>query len=150
MLVTWVVTNVAAVVVTTGVITYGEDIVFIDFQDVGRGHVFEDFVAMESSIRLFFEGRGSALSKSSAALLKMERELWRGKVARSASSRLVERVRQAAWSRFPDVAKWEYAYAVAAISFRLHRLAGIDRARLSRLTAATIAAVEYLEEACNK
>jgi hypothetical protein len=33
----------------------GRYITFIDFQDTGRGHVFEDFVALESSARLYFK-----------------------------------------------------------------------------------------------
>ena len=52
-------------------ISDNNDLVFIDFQDTGRGHVFEDFVVFETSIRLYCN-----CFLSFSKLLKMETDLY--------------------------------------------------------------------------
>jgi hypothetical protein len=129
---------------SNNIITYGNDIVFIDFQDVGRGHAFEDFVAIESSIRLFFGNKRDGRI-SPAKLLAAERKLWTGRAPSGGEYQLIMNVRKNAMAHAPDALEWEYAYAVAAIHFRLHRLRGIENKYLAPLTAAVIASIERLE-----
>lgn len=129
---------------SNNIITYGDDVVFIDFQDVGRGHLFEDFVAIESSIRLYYN-IANPNQRDSFDLIEAERQLWDGKIPADPRYELIDMVRKEAFKRFPNIPHWEYVYAVAAIHLRLHRLADVGNFHMARLTSSVVAAMERLE-----
>jgi CheY-like chemotaxis protein len=128
-------------------------ITFIDFQDTGRGHVFEDFVALESSARLYFKTAATAklsLSEIIKAELKLNRTSLTTAPAVSKSllpyANLVLPIRFKAKKAFPTVDKVEYFYALAAFHYRLMRLRDLENSQMTRAAGCMFAALQMLDE----
>jgi len=138
--------------------------VFIDFQDTGRGHVFSDFVAFESSLRLDY-GRGRTHIYESQSEQRPENKQlnrdqflqWEGRLAqlgRGAGGRLrdapelfrlIEQVRFMAQQNF-RIENWNaYLYATAIHHFRLLRMKDKDEHQRARLVAAVISSLKQLK-----
>jgi len=131
----------------------GRAITFIDFQDTGRGHVFEDFVALEGSARLYFKTAATAklsLGDIIKAELKLDRAPLTTAPALSKSALpyadLVLPIRFKARKAFPTVDKIEYFYALAAFHYRLMRLRDLDNSQMTRAAGCMFAALRMLDE----
>jgi hypothetical protein len=131
----------------------GNQITFIDFQDTGRGHVFEDFVALESSARLYFKIDATE-NISLGQLIEAEAQLKvpiAGPPARGIAKRLPYRdlvigIRKRAQAAFPSVPLVEYTYALAVFHYRLMRLRDLSAAQKARAAACLFSALKDLEE----
>ncbi|NOT39077.1 MAG: phosphotransferase [Alphaproteobacteria bacterium] len=132
-----------------------KQITFIDFQDTGRGHVFEDFVALESSVRLYYPSEATKLSPvtlrqhidAESVLLDSFPE--GGKLNRQRQSLVpyagfILKVRERANAIFGKVNPAEYLYALAAFHYRLARIADLTDAQRMRTSACMFAALHRL------
>jgi len=136
------------------VTTDGQQITFIDFQETGRGHVFEDFVALESSVRLYFQLESSVKLNNRVLRRRIDAEsmiLSPAPVKVSASyiplipyRDLIFHIRDKARSIFPAVDRVEYLYALAAFHYRLARITDLSNAQRLRITACMFAALRSL------
>jgi hypothetical protein len=119
-----------------------DNAILIDFQETGRGHVFEDFVTLEASIRLYY---GDSTAKGSD-LLEAERAIEDGNdvAGLSGSQYIIAEIRRLARRNFPSEPFEAYYYAVAAFNFRLLRLPNLSLGQSERIVAAIIAGLEDL------
>lgn len=119
-----------------------DEIVFIDFQETGRGHVFEDFVTMESSIRLYYGGFPLSTGHE---ILESEKLIQNGDVEEAAGPgySLISEIRKLAKQNFPTENFTNYYFATAAFCYRLLR-AGISVTQKERVTGALIASIRSL------
>lgn len=134
----------------------GRQITFIDFQETGRGHVFEDFVALESSTRLYFQAERNARPTTAALRARIEAEylMLSGPNTKLSPTQitlvpyrdLIIRIRAKARSIFPDVDPVEYLYALAAFHYRLARIADLTSTQRLRITACMFAALKKLQD----
>jgi hypothetical protein len=117
------------------------DLAFIDFQDTGRGHVFEDFVTFEASIRLNYEAGGSL-----EELILQENAQFDKGDSQLAYSSLLQRIRRYAFDNFPDENPTSYAFALGLYCYRLLRIPDLTAWQLNQLVACTLAVVKHLKE----
>lgn len=120
------------------IVSNAKDVIFIDFQETGRGHVFEDFVTMESSVRLFGKAQEP---KDWHEYLAEERKIG-GTSANAPTDQfaLISKIRQLAARNFPNEPFLNYYYALAVFHFRLLR-AGLTDVQKRKCSAALIAAL---------
>jgi len=129
----------------------GRGITFIDFQDTGRGHVFEDFVALESSVRLYFKVDATArltldqLIDAEKALLESPTKGRSPTPSPLPYESLVQRIRESARAVFPDVEDIEYVYALAAFHYRLIRIKELSLPQKTRLLGCMFASIDKLK-----
>ncbi len=114
---------------------------FIDFQDTGRGHVFEDFVCFEQSIRLGLQ----ADLGSAEDILAGETALNEGRAPSIPYFQAIKRVRDHAFENFGEDYP-SYLYGISAFGLRLMRLNGITEEARFRVAASVLAACKKLEE----
>jgi len=122
--------------------------IFIDFQETGRGHVFEDFVTMEASIRLYHgdDGlRGEELLNTDLALGDGEDVAGLG-----SAHRLIAQVRRLARKNFPAENFATYHYASAAFHFRLLRVKTLTDGQAERVVSAVLASLSNLMQGRTK
>lgn len=117
-------------------------VALIDFQKTGRGHVFEDFVALEASVRINFPGNAG-----NQDIFDAERRIALGSSSRhdDAYSRAIRRIRRAARIEFSHAESFaNYHYAVAAIGLRLMHATDLTHAARARIVAGTLWASKIL------
>ena len=116
--------------------------IFIDFQETGRGHVFEDFVTMEASIRLYHGDDGL----HGEDLLNADLDTGNGDdpSGLDAMHRLVAQVRRLARRNFPGEAFATYYFASAAFHLRLLRLSTLTPGQAERVVSAILANLYHL------
>lgn len=116
--------------------------IFIDFQETGRGHVFEDFVTMEASIRLYHGDDGLRAD----ALLTADIDTGNGEdpAGLDAMHQLVAQVRRLARRNFPAEDFAAYYFASAAFHLRLLRLASLTTGQAERVVSAILASLHHL------
>jgi Phosphotransferase enzyme family len=121
-----------------------DEIIFIDFQETGRGHVFEDFVTMEASVRLYHGEEGL----KGPLLLKAEQAIREGDdVAGLQGSQLIAaNIRRLARQNFPSEPFANYYYANAAYNFRLLRIEKLTSGQKERVVAAVLAGLANLAQ----
>jgi len=120
-----------------------KEFIFIDFQDTGRGHVFEDFVTLESSIRMHypFDDNVDVLE-----ILNNEIELTvTGKINKPCSNLYehISLIRNLALKNFDMENFKNYYYAVAAYNFRLLRLPDLTELQEKLITSALLANLSH-------
>jgi CheY-like chemotaxis protein len=117
-------------------------IIFIDFQETGRGHVFEDFVTMEASVRLY---HGDDML-SGLRLLEAEQAVHQGDDVAGlvGPQRIAADIRRLARTNFPAEAFESYYYASAAFNLRLLRIQTLTPRQAERVVAALLAALDEL------
>lgn len=122
-------------------VTETNDICFIDFQDTGRGHVFEDFIVFESSVRVQHE-----------AGMHFE-ELLEGECIELIDEKstlpfrdVLQVVRTSAKQNFPDETWSNYVYALALFSYRLLRIEELKEWQQEQLVACLFACIGWLEQ----
>lgn len=116
----------------------------IDFEKTGRGHVYEDLMHVEASVRINYP-RDTALG----AVLGRERQIALGhQPARddpySASIRQVREAAMRYFGRIEDRAN--YHFAVAAIALRLMQAADLTHIARARITASALWAAKILAD----
>ena len=123
-------------------------VIFIDFQETGRGHVFEDFVTMEASVRLY---HGDDNLKG-LSLLGTEQAIREGDdvAGLSGAARIVAEIRRFARSNFPSESFHSYYYASAMFNFRLLRAKQLTPGQSARAVAAVLAALHDLARSREK
>ncbi len=115
------------------------EIIFIDFQETGRGHVFEDFIAMEASIRLNYKIEEIDILKNAQNwenLLEIENkynETNSYETFMPEMYSLVDEIRSMAKQNFPDENWSNYHYGIAAYCFRLFRIKELSNNAKGRL-----------------
>ena len=114
-------------------------IIFIDFQETGRGHVFEDFVTMEASVRLYHGDDGL----KGVPLLEAEQAIREGDDVSGlrGPQRIAADIRRLARSNFPSEAFETYYYASAVFNFRLLRVKSLTPGQSERVVAALLASL---------
>jgi hypothetical protein len=117
-------------------------IIFIDFQETGRGHVFEDFVTMEASVRLYHGEEGP----KGLQLLEMEQMICDGEdVSGLSGPQLIAAgIRRLARNNFQTEPFENYYYANAVYNFRLLRIEKLTSGQRERIVAALLAALSDL------
>lgn len=118
--------------------------ILIDFQKTGRGHVYGDLVALESSIRINFPG-GMPFDH----IWRQERRVASGlrPISQDAYVAAIQKVRIAAFNHFGDFEDdWTYHFAVAATGLRLMQATDLSDAARARITAAALWAAMALAE----
>lgn len=123
------------------IVSNAKDVIFIDFQETGRGHVFEDFVTMESSVRLF--GKNIEPADWNAYLNEEIGITQSSESSPSPQFALISRIRQLAARNFPDEPMQNYYYALAVFHFRLLR-ASLSDVQKKKCVAAVIAALSKI------
>jgi len=116
-------------------------VAIIDFQKTGRGHVHEDLVALEASIRINYPKNASF-----PEILEQERLIALGRRSRNdAYSASIQKVRDTAFRHFGKVEdEANYHFAVAAIGLRLMQATDLTHAARARITAGTLWAAKLL------
>lgn len=125
------------------IVAQNKEFIFIDFQDTGRGHVFEDFVTLEASIRLNFPQPDDL---DPIEVLKCEMFLTQKNRVRSNSSELynyIFKIRELAFQNFPMEEPRNYYYAVAAFNFRLLRLSNLNQHQILHILSALLANMSH-------
>lgn len=116
--------------------------ILIDFQKTGRGHVYGDLVALESSIRINFP-EGVPFGH----IWRQEMQVASGlrPISQDTYVAAIQRVRIAAFNHFGEFEdNWTYHFAVAATSLRLMQATDLSDAARARVTAAALWALEIL------
>ncbi len=119
------------------------ELVFIDFQETGRGHVFEDFIAMEASIRLYNTFVDD--TKNWMHAFKRERRIGGGDdPGGEQPAATIGLLRRLAQRNFPSEEFRNYVYGDGVFHFRLLR-ADISDNQAGRCVAAILASIEHLQ-----
>lgn len=121
-------------------------VVFIDFQQTGQCHVFEDFVVLESSLRLNFPN----LSDVDLDLIEQEHKL--NSLEDPGDDRkymLMNEIRNRAFDHFPDEPRGNYVFAQLAFSLRLLREKKIVGQARRNILIGIIGACRFFEAAGN-
>lgn len=125
------------------IVADNDQVILIDFQETGRGHVFEDFVAMEAAIRLYAP---QDAERDWQRWLEQEAAIAEGSDSSTLgpAMRLIAQIRRLAIQNFPNEPFANYHYAVAAYNFRLLR-AKLSDDQARKCCSAIVAALEHLE-----
>ena len=123
-------------------IIVAHDLTLIDFQRTGRGHVYEDLVHLEASVRINYPRDASF-----GEILETERRIALGQrqFPTDPYATTIQEIRDAAFryfGRFEDNAT--YHFAVAAIGLRLMRAVDISHVARARITASALWAAKAL------
>lgn len=113
----------------------------IDFQKTGRGHVLEDLIALEASVRINFPRDASF-----GEVLEKERLIALGRRPRNDPyAAAIRRVRDAALRYFGRAeTQANYHFALAAIGLRLMHATDLTHAARARITASALWAAKAL------
>lgn len=116
----------------------------IDFQKTGRGHVYEDLVAVEASIRINYPPDETNYDE----ILESERliALSRYPSINDPYATSIQRIRSAAFCHFGHFESLAaYHFSVAAIGLRLMQATDLSHVAYARITASTLWAAKILE-----
>jgi hypothetical protein len=114
----------------------------VDFQKTGRGHVHEDLIFVEASVRINYE-RDAAYGE----ILEKERliALGRRRPRNDPYSASIRRIRDAAFRYFGHVEdNANYHFAIAAIGLRLMLAVDLSHVARARITASALWAAKAL------
>ncbi len=119
-------------------------VAMVDFQRTGRGHVYEDFVALEASIRI-----NCPSDASIGEIVETEKQIAMGRpqVREEAYATPIHKIRSVAFRQFghlEDVAT--YHFAVASIGLRLMRATDLSHVSRARITASALWATKALAD----
>lgn len=117
--------------------------ILIDFQKTGRGHVYMDLVALESSIRINFPGDAAF-----DHIWRQEQRVASGlqPISQDAYVAAIQAIRIAAFNHFGAFEDdWTYHFAVVATSLRLMQATDLSDAAKARITAAALWAANILK-----
>lgn len=117
--------------------------IMVDFRKAGRGHVYEDLVALEASMRINYRCR-----ERQDGVLETERRIAYGNAGACDDpySRTIMKIRDLAASCFGDRAVGvDYHFAVAAIGLRLMHAVDLEATAHARIAASTILAGKVVE-----
>jgi hypothetical protein len=120
------------------------EIAFIDFQDTGPGHVYLDFAAMESSLRLQLSSAGKG-KRLAAEAFRDEDCLIRAGRRGPGWLDLVRMLRGKARDCLPAAGDWELLYSVAMTHLKLLRLPHFADHQRARLIACALVSCGELE-----
>jgi hypothetical protein len=132
---------------TNIVCTNDGQVAYIDFQDSGPAHIFQDFASVESSIRLIWGVDRASNRINADGILQQEEKLLPSTAKKSSNgtyTKACEVVRELATINTVGHRNWEYIFAVAALSLKLLRLKGLNRLQQARLMAAALVSSRYI------
>lgn len=117
------------------------DVVVVDFQKTGRGHVYEDLIHVEASVRINYPRDASF-----GEILEKERLIaLRRRSRKDPYSASIRKIRGAAFGYFGGVEdESNYHFAVAAISLRLMQAVDLSHTARARVTASALWAAKVL------
>jgi len=111
-------------------------VTLIDFQKTGRGHVYEDLVALEASVRINFPPDATF-----SEIFETERliALARQQPCNDPYTTSIRKIRDAAFSYFGHLEdEANYQFAVAAVGLRLMRAIDLSHVARARITASAL------------
>jgi hypothetical protein len=117
------------------------NVAMIDFQKTGRGHVHEDLIALEASVRINFPQ-----DTGCSDILEQERLIALGRGSRKDPyTASIRKIRDSATRHFGQVEDAaNYHFAVAAIGLRLMQATDLVHVARARITASTLWAAKVL------
>lgn len=121
---------------------YRRGVTLIDFQKTGRGHVYQDLVSLEASVRI-----NHPLDASFAEIMETERLIALGKrpPGNDPYAAMIRKIRAAALRTFGDVEEAAtYHFAVAAIALRLMQATDLSPIARARITISALWAAKAL------
>ena len=111
----------------------------VDFRETGRGHIFEDLVSLELSVRINYPATASW-----ADIFETERRIAAGEWHQSSYATAIGGIRDAAARYFGQLEDRTYHYAAAAIGLRVLMIPELSDAARARVTASTLHAARSL------
>ncbi|HEY1602675.1 MAG TPA: hypothetical protein VGG64_23930 [Pirellulales bacterium] len=118
------------------------EVFFIDFEQTGRGHVYEDFVMFETSVRLWYQGKDDF-----EALVAGEIALARGQESTLPYASTVQNIRTLARENFGTVeTSARYAYAAAMCAYGMLRFKTLEPWQERQVAACLVGNLCWLEE----
>jgi len=108
----------------------GEQYGFIDFESTGIGHIYEDFTALEASLRLELPGISTEAEMLEG--IEAEKKLWSEGQATGSIEKIITEIRECA----KNVFEWnehEYLISLAYRCFGLFRIPRIPDDKLRRI-----------------
>ncbi len=130
------------------IVSESGEFIFIDFQETGRGHVFEDFITLESSLRLYYPDDREQIKKNEwLDIIDMERKICRIESQENYSNlfKHISLIRNLANNNFPFEDFSNYYYGIAAFNLRLLRLKGLTSSQIGRIIITILVALENLD-----
>jgi hypothetical protein len=112
----------------------------VDFRETGRGHVFEDLVSLELSVRINFAA-GNARWPD---VLDSERRIAAGDWRHNKYASAIGRIRDAASYYFGSTDDGGYQYSLAAIGLRVLLIPELTETARARVAASTLLAAKSL------
>lgn len=114
----------------------------VDFQKIGRGHVYEDFMHVEASVRINYPRDASF-----GDILDKERLIALGRRSRKDPyAAAIRKIRSAAFRHFGGIEdEAGYHFAAAAIGLRLMQATDLSHCARARITASALWAAKALE-----
>lgn len=127
------------------IVAENDEIIFIDFQDAGRGHVFEDFVTLESSVRL---NHDNGVGEDWNRLLELEEKIEFGEhlTGLPDAYKTIAKIRKLAVKNFPTESKFNYFYSIAAFHFRLLRVKDLNETQKNRCVSTILVSLSKMDE----
>lgn len=117
-----------------------EAICVIDFQDVGRGHVYQDLIALEASVRINYPPTGSF-----ETIWETERQIACREAGGGSYAEPILHIRSVARDCFGRIeSRDNFHFAVAAVGLRLMHAKDLSAVALARITASTLWATKML------
>lgn len=120
------------------IISENKQILFIDFQDTGFGHVFEDFIALECSIRLHYPIELNKQKSTYYLDFESSIENENSNFVDIKYKKHIQNIRKMAFNNFNTEDRKNYYYGLAAYAFRLLRLDLSDEQKI-KITACLLA-----------
>lgn len=131
------------------IVSENGEVIFIDFQDTGIGHVFEDFITVESGVRINYKNNKKQYNLEEwLSYINDERAMSSANCDDYLSSinKHLWRIRQYAKENFPFEDQKNYHYSVIAYNLRLLRLKGLTSNQIGKLLSAIIIALENIDQ----
>ena len=125
------------------IVADNKEIIFIDFQHTGRGHVFEDFIAMESSLRMYYQVSVSKFSDWEEKI-DYENKICCDNYPVNLPSlyQLIAKIREYASQNFPNEPFKNYYYGLAAYNYRLLKIPYLTKTQKGRLLSSLVACLK--------
>lgn len=129
-------------------ISTNDNVSFIDFQDTGRGHVFEDFVVFEGCVRLNMNFNTSFLKLLNIeySFLKEANIVANENKVMNESYNSIKKLREYAIKNAPKEDFSNYVYSLSLYCYRLLRIPDLEEWQKSQLIACLLSSQRFHSE----
>lgn len=132
-------------------ISNDDNMIFIDFQDTGLGHVFLDFIVFETCLKIYYKQNLGVVDLMELEKLLSSQEMYEdngkniGAFIGNPMFGLMHKIRKYAFENSPDEEKINYLYGVTVCAYKLFRLR-LEDWQKSQLMACILANLPIIEE----